>query len=255
MKRHPKHFTLIELLVVIAIIAILAAMLLPALSKAREKARAISCTSNQKQVGLYFALYRNDNNDVLIGTGFDGTWNANRWPLSYLSYSVDTSSTTFTGKKVEGVFRCPSAIIADGNNRTSQKYSYGLRNQFWSNYDKNFMSNPGAVWTASEQFFYKANNLPFIDIRKIAKNQSQWFVIGDSVRPKDTSDGKMCEPHHMININLDNGLWLNHCNRTNLLFADGHAEALSESQFFNLPGMSNYHAKVLLSAGTPPSFL
>ena len=114
MKRHPKHFTLIELLVVIAIIAILAAMLLPALSKAREKARAISCTSNQKQVGLYFALYRNDNNDVLIGTGFDGTWNANRWPLSYLSYSVDTSSTTFTGKRLResSVAPAPSLPMA-----------------------------------------------------------------------------------------------------------------------------------------------
>src|ERR1035437_5875039 len=63
MKKIKKGFTLIELLVVIAIIAILAAMLLPALSQAREKARQASCLSNLKQMGLAYMMYLQDYDD------------------------------------------------------------------------------------------------------------------------------------------------------------------------------------------------
>src|SRR5712671_5271108 len=114
-----RGFTLIELLVVIAIIAILAAMLLPALAKAKEKAKQVSCISNFKQVGISLAMYVDDNQNFYpIVSYTDASGNSIDWCKELNPYLPQQGHlVTSVANKV---FICPSAEFPqiDHNNLT-----------------------------------------------------------------------------------------------------------------------------------------
>ena len=111
--RKPYGFTLIELLVVVAIIAILAAILLPALNSARERGRAASCVSNLKQIGNGMQFYQDANDGRMPPPGSQGNSGDRSWTWAalippYVGFDIDSSSPTGYSAQDNIIFTCPS---------------------------------------------------------------------------------------------------------------------------------------------------
>ena len=219
-KRHS--FTLIELLVVIAIIAILASMLLPALGRAREKAREISCVSNKKQVGLAQIMYAND---------FDSFWvtQAEIEPANILLTGISVNIKLAPYATWE-VFTCPSGKYY------CKKYSPSWRSQQGGK-TASQAGSIGMLWgfnaaTSNSSYAGHENGDPFVFVNGArtqlanpvrCKNLSNAFFAADTYYAGTKSGFYYIDP---IQDYERPSVILAHAGRSSLLFLDGHAASM-----------------------------
>ncbi len=221
-----RGFTLIELLVVIAIIAILASLLLPALSKAKAKAQGIQCLSKIHQLLIAWTLYAHDYNDTLVMNPNQGPYNPTQspWLLGIMSWGTNPEITNYallvnpTYAKLapytaatRGLYKCPGDKYLSGVQRAK-----GWRERVRSYSMSSFMNSTGQG--GSDQF-----STAFVKMSDIKKPTLTWVLVdeqGDSIN----------DAFFTVRMDItDHALWSDlagnyHNGACSLGFADTHAE-------------------------------
>jgi prepilin-type processing-associated H-X9-DG protein/prepilin-type N-terminal cleavage/methylation domain-containing protein len=210
------NFTLVELLVVIAIIAILAAMLLPALNKARDTAKLISCVSNEKQLGLAMLMYVGDNDDYYTPYVENGAnswqktyWNGRLLQLGYIS-GID-------------VMICPAGdsgnTIIPTLRQLYKDKAFDNKNFNYIHYGTNFFFVTGSGLSTGK------DKVPAKDSQ--VSSPSRTVLVGDSFYAQNPDRGSsILYSYYKITNNWGGQLdSVRHNQKFNILWCDGHVSS------------------------------
>ena len=218
MKREVKRFTLIELLVVIAIIAILAAMLLPALSAARARARAVTCVSNQKQVGVMYAMYAGISKDLMPPNDDQGYSPGTYIYIVHLGLAglLELNAGSDSTLTYENTTLCPVNEVPNVEKTgRNLKYSYGSGLRY----------DGLADWAVTPLHC----PVPVSRTGIWQQDPSSFMIAVDSVRTKD--DAHFGRQWIVGNARSNTtAIHLRHAKRANVLFADSHVSSLGKEE-------------------------